>query len=123
MPRLLGRKSRITLMLTGYGIEDVVLLLVEDPLQADDAAHDFVGRRLVHAALDVGARVDARRRGPTAGSGSRRTLPGFSGYGSRNQQPRVVERRVLGVELLPLGLDVGERNRPGARTPSSTAKR
>ena len=41
------------------GIENVVLLFVEDALQSDDSAHDFVRRRFVDAALDVRARVDA----------------------------------------------------------------
>ena len=49
-------------------VEDVVLALAERELERlasavqvarDDAADDLVGRRLVHAALDVGARVDA----------------------------------------------------------------
>ena len=83
-------------------------LLVEDALQAGDAAHDLVRRRLVHAALDVGARVDAdhvaRRRNRIVGD-----LAQVRRIRIGDQQPRVIERRVFRVELLPLVLHVGER--------------
>ena len=103
-------------MLTGYGLRMSCSLLVEHALQADDAAHDLVGRRLVHAALDVGARVDAERRGRSAGSGTSAARSATSpGTGRGIEQPRVVERGVLGVELLALGLHVGDACRPAAR--------
>ena len=87
-----ARKSRITLMLTGYGLRMSCSLLVELALQPGDAAHDLVGRRLVHAALDVGARVDAdhvarRRHRVVADHGQ------VSGIRVRDHQPGVVERR------------------------------
>ena len=70
------------------------------------AAHHLVGGRLVHAALDVGARVDAEhvtgRRDRIVG---RRRRVGRIRVG--DDQPRVVERGVLRVELLPLLLHVG----------------
>src|SRR5262249_24097385 len=41
------------------GIEDFLFALVEDALQPRDPGHDLVGGRLVHAALDVRAGIDA----------------------------------------------------------------
>ena len=64
------------------GIEDVVLLFVEHALQSDDAAHDFVGGRLVHAALDVGARVDADHVAARRDRVVLRSAPRLTGYGS-----------------------------------------
>ena len=83
--------------------------LLSDALQADDAAHDLVGRRLVHAALDVGARVDAEHVARLAGSGNPAICAQIDRIRIGDQQPRMVERRVFGVELLPLRLHVGER--------------
>ena len=40
-------------------VEHVLLAVGERQLDAEDAAHDLVGRRLVHAALVVDARADA----------------------------------------------------------------
>ena len=82
MPRLLARKSRMTLMLTGYGLRMSCSPLLSLRAQPDDAADDLVGRRLVHAALDVGARVDAEHV-PDGGIGVVvRRRPGSSGNGS-----------------------------------------
>ena len=90
------------------GIENVMLLFVDNALQPDDAAHDFVGRRLVHAALDVRARVDAddvsRWRNRIIGN-----LAEIHRIGIGNQQPRMIERRIFCVVLLALRLHIGKR--------------
>ena len=57
----------------------------------DDVAHHFVGRRLVHAALAVGARVDA---GDVAG---RRHQLGVARERIEHADPRVVDSRVRRV--------------------------
>ena len=58
----------------GTGLRMSCSPLLSSALQPDDAAHHFVGRRLVHAALDVGARVDADHVARTAGSGNRAAM-------------------------------------------------
>ena len=85
-------------------------------LQAGDPAHDLVGRRLVHAAVDVGPGVDAEHVARRRDRDSRWILAEIGGEGIGDQQPGVVDRGVLGVELLALVLDVGRSSRRPAGT-------
>ena len=79
-------------------VEDVVLALAERvrerlaaavQVAADDAAHHLVGRRLVHAALDVGARVD-----PGDVTAGRDQLSPVGRVRREHAHPRVVEGAV-----------------------------
>ena len=103
MSRPSGRKSRMTLTPRGLRMSCSRLLSVCDErlaaavqIAADDAAHHFVGRRLVHAALDVDARVDA---GDVAGG--RDELVPVRRVRRDDAHPRVVERAVGAVPRRP----------------------
>ncbi len=87
-----------------------MLLLVEHSLQADDTTNDLVGRRLVHTSLDIGSSIDAER---VAGRRYRIVEPHYPGRREwvRDQEPRMVERGIFRVILLPLALDVRDRIR------------
>ena len=93
--RMLPFSSRMQLMPSG--IEPVLVRLwLIAMLHAQRAAHDLVGRRLVHAALVVDARVDAgdvAARRHEASPVPARVLELFRRVEDRD--PRVVERRVF----------------------------
>jgi hypothetical protein len=67
----------------------------EHGLEADRERDDFVGRRLVDCALDVGARIDP-------GDEARRRIVVFlAGHRVQDADPRIVEGRVAGIEERP----------------------
>ena len=118
-------KKRSALMLRG--LSRSCSRLVTSCVDLHDAADHLVGRRLVHAALDVDARVDAGHvaRGRRHARLLHRRIAHF--------EPRVVERRVLGVERLaerrmpcdarqPSPADRGSRSGPSASRSAGSAR-
>ena len=78
-----------------FGIEHVLLRLVEERLEADRQVHDLVGRRLVDRAVDVVAGVDA------GDEAARRQLDLGAGDRIEDRDPRVVERGVGRIDAAP----------------------
>ena len=77
-------------------------------IELERAAHDLVGRRLEHAALGVGARVHAEHM-----AAGRHDLA-RAGLRIGDDDPRVVERRVLRVGDRAARLEVGDIRRSHA---------
>src|SRR5262249_36257090 len=88
-------------------VQHLLLFLVQDAVEPGDAEDDLVRWRLVNATIDVGPGVNAqhvarrRHRVDRAGAGRARERIG-------DEQPGVVQGRVLGVELLTLRLHIGQ---------------
>src|SRR5205814_3591445 len=82
-----------------FGVENVLSRLVDIGLEASQSAHDLVGRGLVHAALDVAARVDARdeARRREHQTPRRRSLRRSLGR-VEDFYPRVIDGGILAVE-------------------------
>ena len=83
------RPGKLRMTLTPFGLRTSCIAVVDVVLEVERAAHRLVGRRLEHAALGVGARVDAEH----VAAGRHELARARLRVGSLD--PRVVERGVL----------------------------
>ena len=97
--------------LTPCGLSVVLRAVVDVEFEVERAADDFVGGRLEHAALGVGARVHAEHV-----AAGRHQLPRAGARGSEDDDPRVVERRVRCVRDAGARIERGRRCSGPCRT-------